>query len=117
MTDFSPFIEAYGEPVDHELADESTVDSYRGAVPDQLLEFWERYGFGGFGKGLVWVVNPSQLKTVFSEWESSRSARAVPVVRTAFGNILYWENPSFTLLDVHYNRRVPAGTSTEVLFG
>jgi hypothetical protein len=118
MTDFSAFIKAYGKAIDPEVADAKVIETYRGQVPDELIEFWERYGFGGFGKGLVWVVNPAAMEDVMSNWTTGKgSKRAIPVVRTAFGNIIYWQASEFQLLDVHYDRRIGAGPGVEVLFG
>lgn len=29
------------------------VDAYRGRVSDEVIEIWERYGFGTFGEGFI----------------------------------------------------------------
>lgn len=118
MTDFEPFFDAYGKPTDTERPSAKLLKDYENRVPAQLIEFWERFGFGGFAKGLVWVVNPTQLEDVLAEWApAKKTSRAVPAVRTAFGNIVYWQGTKFTFLDVHYDKAFDAGTDTEVLFG
>ncbi len=119
MSDFDVFFETYGQPIEAESAEESLLSPYRGVVPDALIDFWRRYGFGGYANGLLWVVNPSYLEAALREWipQTRKADRAIPVVRTAFGNIVYWQRTGFTFLDVHYRRRVDAGTSVEVLFG
>jgi|SRR6185437_14401369 len=117
MTDFEPFFNEYGKPIEPERGEAKLLHVYKGIVPDPLIEFWERFGFGGYAKGLVWVVNPTLLDDVLAEWVTAKKNRAVPVIRTAFGNIVYWQGDQFTFLDVHYDRRVGAGSDVEVLFG
>jgi hypothetical protein len=118
MSDFDLFFQAYGQPTEGERADPKLLSTYKDIVPASLLEFWERFGFGGYEEGLVWVVNPSQLEDILAEWTLAKSnkKRVIPVIRTAFGNIIYWHDAAFTFLDVHYNKRFQAGSDVEVLF-
>jgi hypothetical protein len=118
MTDFDAFFEAYGKPIESERADPKLLSAYKNVVPDQLIEFWERFGFGGYARGLVWIVNPTQLEDVLAEWLPAKGGkkRAVPVARTAFGNVIYWRDPGFTFLDVNYNKQFGAGGNVELLF-
>ncbi len=117
MTDFEPFFNAYGKATDAQPATQNVLRVYRGVVPEQLIEFWERYGFGGYAKGLIWIPEPTLLEDVLAEWlPRKRGARAIPVARTAFGNIVYWRKDKYTFLDVHYDKEFEAGTDTELLF-
>jgi hypothetical protein len=117
MTDFSPFLDAYGNAIDAEPATQNVLRAYQGVVPEQLIEFWERYGFGGYAKGMIWITEPTLLEDVLAKWlPPKRSARAIPVARTAFGNIVYWHKDKYTFLDVHYAKEFEAGTDTELLF-
>lgn len=119
MIDFDAFFETYGKPIDQQRCDAQLLRAFNDKVPDSLIEFWSRFGFGGYANGLVWVVNPTQFKDVLAEWVSPTAKKrpAIAVIRTAFGNIIYWQGSQFTFLDVHYNRRVVAGGDVEVLFG
>jgi hypothetical protein len=118
MSDFDAFIEEYGSPVEPERASAKELTKFKGIVPDPLVEFWERFGFGGYGQGLVWVVNPTHLEDVLAEWvpAKSKKGRAVPVARSAFGNVVYWQDEAFTFLNVHYDKTFQAGSDAEVLF-
>lgn len=116
MTDFEPFFKEYGQPIEPERGDAKLLGRYKGIVPDPLIEFWERFGFGGYAKGLVWVVNPTLLDDVLAEWVPAKKQRAIPVIRTAFGNVVYWHGDQFTFLDVHYNKPFQAGGDVELLF-
>ena len=119
MYDFDGFFDAYGNPSSSETASRSLLEKMDGKVPEALLSFWTVYGFGSYGKGLVWVLNPTELDGILAEWPADKRTmrRSVPIIRTAFGNVVFWANQEFTFLDVHYNRLVQAGTDTELLFG
>ena len=118
MTDFSPFLDAYGSAIDSQRASAALLSKYREALPEVLLEFWKENGFGGFARGLIWIVDPSSLEDGLAEWVPSKKGKtAIPVARTAFGNIIYWQGAEFTFLDVHYDRSDTAGSDAEILFG
>lgn len=36
-----------------------TIEEYRGRVPDELVEIWERYGCGTFGEGFLRIIDPA----------------------------------------------------------
>jgi hypothetical protein len=44
--------------VAHAQVPQETIDRFRGQVPDELIDIWERYGFGTFGQGFFKVVDP-----------------------------------------------------------
>jgi hypothetical protein len=115
MTDFQHFIDEYGSPTETEKPDQGSLGGYKGAIPDQVIEFWTRFGFGHYLQGLLWIPNPKQLEDVLTEWLPKRS-RGVPIARTAFGSVLYWQGHEFTLLDVNTNDRFSASDDAEVVF-
>jgi len=39
----------FGPAVDAQPVPKSKLDHYRGKVPDRLLEYWQAYGFAGYG--------------------------------------------------------------------
>ncbi|RZF99421.1 DUF1851 domain-containing protein [Pseudoalteromonas sp. CO348] len=41
---------------------------YQGVLPDNLLEYWEKYGFCGWGDGRLWIVNPADYQDLLTEW-------------------------------------------------
>src|SRR5262245_19390883 len=103
MTDFNAFMKEYGPPTEVEKADKMLLDQYKSVVPDQMIEFWEFFGFARYANGLLWVVNPNQLDDVLTEWlpRKTRPPHAVPIIRTAFGNVIYWDKDEFRLLDIN----------------
>ncbi|MGW2183400.1 GAD-like domain-containing protein [Streptomyces sp. NPDC001732] len=38
------------------------IAEYRGRVPDELVEIWERYGYGTFGEGFLRVIDPKRYE-------------------------------------------------------
>jgi hypothetical protein len=118
MTDFQPFFDEYGSPSEVQNADKKLLSEYKDVVPEQLIEFWERFGFGRYADGRLWVIHPKELEDVLTLWlpNKTKPSKAVPVLRTAFGQIIYCDDGRFTLLDPHYNDRFGAGHNTGVLF-
>lgn len=118
MIDVNVFIKEYGLPTEAEKPGRKFLEEYKGLVPDPMIEFWERFGFGCYADGLIWVINPKQLGEVLSEWlpRKEKQTPAVPVIRTAFGKLIYWHKNNFTLLDVNYNDRFDTGDDVELLF-
>src|SRR5436190_15048493 len=117
MTDFSKFTKEYGSPADQEKPDKKLIEEYRGRLPDEMLEFWERFGFGSYRNGLLWVVNPEQLEEPLAEWVSAKKKqKPIGVIRTAFGKIIYWHDGGFTLLDPLGGDRFEIGDDVELVF-
>lgn len=117
MTDFTIFVKEYGDPVAEEIPDPQFLERYRKRLPSAMLEFWKRFGFGRCANGLVWVTNPNALGDILDEWTSrKRPARAIPVIRTAFAKIVYWDGAMFRLVDPNHNDLFEAGDDVWVLF-
>ena len=118
MTDFDAFFTEYGPPVNPEQASPEILAEYKDRVPPALIEFWERFGFSSYADGLIWVINPKQLEDVMVEWcpAKAKKARVVPVIRTAFGKVIYWTGTTFMLVDVHHNDRFESGGNVKLVF-
>lgn len=118
MLDIEPFIAGFGKPFDNERPSADLVRDYEGLVPVELIEFWQGYGFGGYARGLVWIVDPRQFQEALVDWLPTKSgeAQAVPVARSAFGNFICWHDSKFIFVDVHYDRQLGAGDDVELLF-
>lgn len=50
-TIFSDFIK-------HETVDEDVILKYKDKLPEELIETWEKYGFGTFVNDFLKVINP-----------------------------------------------------------
>jgi hypothetical protein len=84
----------FGPPMARQDVPEASVRAYRGRLPEQLLAYWQEYGWCGYAHGLYWTVNPA-------EWEEpmrlmldgtgflERDAYHV-IARNAFGDLWLW---------------------------
>lgn len=50
---FEEFYEDYAPAIEGIPARQSLIDSYRGKLPDRLLEYWANLWFVWLGRGLV----------------------------------------------------------------
>lgn len=62
------FFEYMGESTTHIIATEQEIESYRGKLPDQLLEYWNLLGFSGFADGLFWLTNPIDYQDILDRF-------------------------------------------------
>jgi len=118
MADLDTFVTEYPPDADRERPRRAMLASLARSVPAELVTFWKRVGFGSFGGGLVWAVNPALLDAPLAEWlpPGKRRPRAIAVVRTAFGKVIAWHDRRFVLLDVHHGDRFDASDDVQVLF-
>lgn len=61
-------IENFGPPIDRREVPGSTIERYRDKLPPKLLEYWSEHGWGGYGEGILWLVNPQEYDAVVSCW-------------------------------------------------
>lgn len=98
----SLFIESIGAPIYRQEVPPSSIERYRGKLPDKLLEYWAEHGWCGYGEGIFWTVNPLEYEGVVASWLESTplATRDIYhlVARSAFGDLyLFGENTGFSL--------------------
>jgi len=99
---FAIFIDSIGQPIFRREVPPSTIDRYRGKLPEQLLSYWTKHGWCGYGDGLFWTVNPQDYEGVVSCWLADtplgqRDAYHI-IARNAFGDLyLFGEKTGFSL--------------------
>ncbi|PNB73902.1 glutamyl-tRNA amidotransferase [Pseudomonas sp. GW456-E7] len=91
---FSIFLETFGRPVDRQEVPVSSIERYRGKLPNQLLEYWAEHGWCGYGDGIFWIVNPQEYDEVVAPWlegtkYEERDAYHL-IARSAFGDLYLW---------------------------
>ncbi|AMB83940.1 glutamyl-tRNA amidotransferase [Pseudomonas agarici] len=99
---FARFLEKFGGPVDRQDVPMSSIERYRGKLPNQLLEYWTEHGWCGYGDGIFWIVNPQEYEGVVASWiegtELEKRDTYHLIARGAFGDVYLWgEKTGFSL--------------------
>jgi len=100
---FEYFLEKMGPAFDRQYVPVSSMDRYRGKLPDQLLKYWDEFGWCGYADGLFWTVNPQDYEPVLDAWIGEtpfmeQDAYHI-IARSAFGDLYFWgEKTGYTLL-------------------
>jgi hypothetical protein len=100
--DFEYFLKKMGPAFDKHYVPTSSIERYRGKLPDQLLQYWDEYGWCGYADGLFWTVNPQEYEPALEAWIGNTSFMEQDayhvIARGAFGDLYFWgEKTGFTL--------------------
>jgi len=91
---FEYFLEKMGPAIDKRHVPQSTIDRYRGKLPDQLLSYWEEHGWCGYADGLFWTVNPQEYEPALEAWIGDTPFMEQDayhlIARSAFGGLYFW---------------------------
>ncbi|QQN30262.1 GAD-like domain-containing protein [Pseudomonas syringae group genomosp. 3] len=91
---FSIFLETFGGQVGRQEVPESSIDRYRGKLPNQLLTYWAEHGWCGYGDGIFWTVNPQEYDAVVASWLEGTKFETFDayhlIARSAFGDLYLW---------------------------
>ncbi|MBB6716820.1 T6SS immunity protein Tdi1 domain-containing protein [Clostridium gasigenes] len=71
-----------------------TIEEYKEIVPAELLSVWREYGFGCMLDGYLKVINPDEYRPII-EMSYFRADVSVPILITAFGDIITWEENKY----------------------
>ncbi|WP_285036264.1 GAD-like domain-containing protein [Plantibacter sp. ME-Dv--P-095] len=108
MVEISDFI-THG-PVPEEL-----IEEYRGRVPDELVEVWERYGYGTFGHGFLRVIDPKRYEDQVGDCigKTQGDGIAIPIMVTGLGDLITWE-PSIGVVGILFREGRAVGLNSSV---
>jgi len=69
------------------------IARFREKLPDRLLAYWAEFGWGGFGNGMFWLVNPDEYSSILGAWcgNSLEYTDVFIIGRTAFGELIGWK--------------------------
>lgn len=91
---FEGFLEDFGMPEHRESCSSKTLEKFKNKLPERLLEYWQEYGFCGFKKGLLWIVNPDDHEDILEQWLEKTDIPDNDVyhvfARSAFGDLFIW---------------------------
>ncbi|HGF4018604.1 MULTISPECIES: GAD-like domain-containing protein [Burkholderia cepacia complex] len=84
----------FGPAIDRRDVPVEKIEKFRGKLPNKLLDYWQEYGWCGYGKGLLWTVDPDEWEDELEAWIGEtefmeRDAYYV-IARTAFGGLVLW---------------------------
>jgi hypothetical protein len=92
--DFAGFLEDFGPGFDKYYVPTASIERYRGKLPDQLLSYWQEYGWCGYAEGLFWTVNPQEYEPVCDAWigdtEFMEKDAYHIIARGAFGELYFF---------------------------
>lgn len=92
--DFEYFLEKMGPAFDRREVPASSLERYRGKLPDQLLAYWQEHGWSGYADGLFWTVDPQEYEPALEAWIGATpfiEQDALHVIaRSAFGGLYFW---------------------------
>ena len=96
--------EGFGPAIQTQAVAPQKIEKFRGRLPDQLLSYWQQYGWSGYGKGLFWFVDPDEYEPALEAWIGDmpfmeQDAYYV-IARSAFGELFLWGTKSGQSLDV-----------------
>ena len=102
----------FGPAIKATMPTQETFEFFKGKLPDRLLEYWQEYGFCGWGNGIFWIVNPQDYHeilqiwlegTEFAEREKNGLDKYYVIGRGAFGDLIVWGKTSGQSIDVNSN--------------
>ena len=98
--DFEYFYEekGFGPAIGARLVAPEMIEKFRRKLPDQLLSYWQQYGWCGWGQGLFWLVDPDEYEPALEAWIGDTPLMeqdAYYVIgRSAFGELFLWGEKS-----------------------
>ncbi|MCS4226962.1 GAD-like domain-containing protein [Sphingobacterium sp. BIGb0165] len=102
---FDKFFEKYPVYQLQERPSFELVASYTARLPDELLSFWQNYGFGSFMNGYLNVVNPGEYKSLLKQVYASKYADAIVMFTTGLSDLIIWENGYVIALNFRTGKR------------
>lgn len=97
--------------IPHAPVPAEVIEEYRGRVPDELVEIWEKYGYGTFGEGFLRVIDPKLYEAEVGDCigKTQGDGIAIPIMVTGFGDLITWEPSRPGLTAILYRLRTTAG--------
>ena len=108
MKVFDLFASQYPPDQDLRKPTSEMLEQFQGKLPTELLDFWQKYGFGNYGGGLLKMIDPTDYVDTLTLWLGEQEG-CFPILMTGFGTLFIYRKLSETaddmcLLDIHYRR-------------
>jgi len=94
----------FGPATNSTNASQELISRFRGELPEQLLDYWNEFGFCGWAEGLFWTVNPEDYSEILDGWLKDTEFEGLDqlyvIGRSAFGKLVIWGTNSGQSLDI-----------------
>lgn len=90
----TPFVDTYPKITVVEKPTVEFVQRYSKLLPIELLDIWQKFGWGIYMDGFLRIVNPEELND-FIEANVEVATPSIPFAVTAFGDVLLWLNDGY----------------------
>ena len=120
MKAFDRFVSKYPPGNDLRKPTAEMLEQFHGKLPAELLNFWQEYGFGNYGGGLLKIIDPTDYVDTLTLWLGEQEG-CLPILMTGFGTLFIYRKLSETaddmcLLDIHYRKSGSFSTSFSDFF-
>lgn len=113
-----PNFKKYNEnPIDPKPLDKNVLIKYSGTVPHVVAELWKEDGWAGYMNGFIWTINPEDYMEIVLRWiDVPKGMPVLPIMRTAFGDIIVWYQGWAKMIDVRHQSLMPIHEDIRELF-
>ena len=100
-----------------------SIAKFKGKLPDQLLSYWQQYGWCGYGSGLFWSVDPDEYEPALEAWIGDtpfmEKDSYYVIARSAFGELFLWGTNSGQSLKImcHWGMLFPSDEAEDIKSG
>lgn len=84
-----------------EKVSEEILGEYRAKLPEEMINFWTKYGFGTFMEGYFKSVDPIEYKDILED-TSERYTDGIVLFTTGMGDLIIWSDGYVRLLNYRY---------------
>ena len=76
------------------VVEQETIRKYSTILLGELMQIWEKYGFGSLMEGYLRIINPDDYQELLND-TYFRGKIAIPILITAFGDIVTYEEGGY----------------------
>lgn len=110
----------FGPAIKSEQPSEAILQHFKNKLPARLLEYWQEYGFCGWGEGIFWIVNPEDYSEILDLWLAGTpfvgKDNYYVIGRGAFGRLFVWGEASGQSIKINpsYGMLLPSDETKEL---
>nr|WP_321236366.1 T6SS immunity protein Tdi1 domain-containing protein [uncultured Psychroserpens sp.] len=107
----------YKNIIESQPIDGNVLEKYSGTIPYVLGELWKQDGWAGYMNGFIWTINPDDYLEFVLRWiDVPKGTPVIPIMRTAFGDLLVWWEGWVKVIDVRHQELSPLHEDLRKLF-